>query len=576
MGLFSLDDSQKIAVYFPVEKSVIVEAPPGHGKTFVMARRIEYILQTGFIHPPQKILGLTFTNAAAGEMLEDIRKYLRVESQELVQVMTFHSLCYKILRAYGNVIGIDRNFSIIGELEKSRLLKNLILGVSKKSADDPISKKILTNYYGWFTEKYLKSNDTYISSYFHEEVTKLNDLYLQSLRPNQIDYNQLLIYTIRLFEQYPNILNFYRTVFRYFLVDEFQDTNRLQFKLLQILLKGISEQPTKLPPTPVYILADREQAIFRFQGADPENIDVASIAFECPPPLLLDNNYRCSSSKIRAFTNSLRGNLVKDDERIEFILSSTPGEQADNILEKIKNYIGPKHDICIIAQNQWLLEETQNSLTTNNIPYVFVPDFKAKSIETKYENIFRAIADLSTVYNSNAKLTSQIRNIFDGDNFDWKNDEVLCTLLDLASKFEQSMPKAQLWEKALLFHNDVFIEIHWGKLLRKRVHDKVFVSTIHGVKGLQFAQVHLCGLTNYGHIHNSTCTPCNFGKNIHLAKDQLEEGRKTLYVGASRAQDELYLYATKSFSGRQRLPMCILAKYESCLDNKSRIKFCGH
>ena len=103
-----LDNNQRKAVYLPYTESAIIEAPPGHGKTFVMARRIEFLLQSGYIKPPKKILGLTFTNAAAGEMLDDIKLRINGKHLDLIKVMTFHSFCYKILRAYGNLLGYDR------------------------------------------------------------------------------------------------------------------------------------------------------------------------------------------------------------------------------------------------------------------------------------------------------------------------------------------------------------------------------------------------------------------------------------------------------------------------------------
>lgn len=109
----NLDENQKKAVFLSPLTSAIIEAPPGYGKTFVMARRIEYILQSGFIIAPQKILGLTFSNSAAGEMLDDIRVHLHPNFVGQVKVMTFHSFCHKVLRSFGNVAGISRNFDIL-------------------------------------------------------------------------------------------------------------------------------------------------------------------------------------------------------------------------------------------------------------------------------------------------------------------------------------------------------------------------------------------------------------------------------------------------------------------------------
>ncbi len=575
MTIKILDEHQKAAIYFSPNKSIIVEAPPGHGKTFVMARRIEFILESGFIHSPQKILGLTFTNSAAGEMLDDIRSHLSLEQQSLVKVMTFHSLCYKILHAYGNVIGIDRNFLIIGELQQGKILRSIASTIVDQPQDSDSVKKVVEDYGEWIRETFLKVNSQYIHPSYQQTINLINIEYEKIRGANQVDYNYLLLNTIKLIRMNPNILDFYRGTFRYILVDEFQDTNPLQFQLLSYLVFGDKEHPSFLSSAPVFILTDREQAIFRFQGATPENSEKARDLFDCTE-LFLKINYRSNSPKIIAITQKMRReSTLPASEKIGFTISPTPKEEAQLIINRIEEYPGPKHDICVIAQNSYHFSQLREALEDHSISYVFVPDFKAKSVELKYGSIFDAISKLVNEIYSTTKLVSRIREIFQDELPDWQNDDVLCALLDLATNFEQSIRGKNLSEKARLFYNDIFIEINWGNLLRKRVRNKVFISTIHGVKGLQFAHVHFCGLVNYEHIHSSICFKCSFGKNFDSIKGLLKEPYSTLYVGITRAQEELYLYAVKRNSNnKNRTPICLLSYFRDYINIPQSVTFC--
>lgn len=572
-----MDDYQKEAVYWPPMKSVIIKAPPGHGKTFIMARRIEYILHSEFIRTPHKILGLTFTNSAAGEMMDDIRIQLSLEQQTLVRVMTFHSFCYKVLHAYGNIIGLDRNFMILGELQQQRIFASIFSAILGLPPDSAEIEKCQDAYIEWVKEKYLKMNAGYVHPTHQQILDQASTEYEKKLGSNQIDYNNLLKKTISLFEAAPEILEWYRSTFRYILVDEFQDTNQLQLKLLLLLVKGDPSQPSsRLPEAHVYILTDPEQAIFRFQGATPENIEIAKEKFKCDQ-LSLHTNYRTTNPRIIALTRRMRKEPYTEiSERIPFIVSQSPTEEAQLIFSKIKDYPGALHDICVISQSSYYFEDLKEVLESQSIPFVFIPDFKAKSVERKYGSIFDGISQIVKTSSSNGKLTSRIQKIFEDESQDWYEDEVLSALFDLAINFERSVMGNNITEKARQFYNDIFIEINWGNLLRKRVRNKVFLSTIHGVKGLQFPQVHLTGLVNYEHIHSSICYPCNGGKEFRKLIGALKEPYSTLYVGISRAQDELFLYAVRRNSrGKSRTPICLLSYLQNVINIPQNIAFCG-
>lgn len=571
-----LDDYQKTAIYWPPTKSVIIKAPPGHGKTFVMARRIEYILHSGFSRAPHKILGLTFTNAAAGEMMDDIRIQLSLEQQSLVRVMTFHSFCYKVLHAYGNIIGLNRNFVILGELQQRKILASIFSAILGVPSENDAVKKSLEAYQESVKEKFLKMNAEYIHPTQQQILDQAIIEYKKKLGSNQVDYNDLLKKTVALFETTPEILDWYRSTFRYILVDEFQDTNLLQLKLLSLLVNGDSSHPSSLPDAHVYILTDPEQAIFRFQGATPENIEIAKEKFKCEE-LSLHINYRSSNPNIIALTKRMRKEPYTETvEKIPFFVSQSPKEEAQLIITKIKEHSGALHDICVIAQSSYNFEEIKAVLEEQSIPFVFVPDFKAKSVEIKYGAIFDSISQMVVATNSKGKLTSKIQKILEDGFQGWRKDEVLSALFDLAMNFERSVTGNNLSEKARQFYNDIFIEINWGNLLRKRVRNKVFLSTIHGVKGLQFPQVHLIGLVNYEHIHSNICYPCNGGKEFKKFITALKEPFSTLYVGASRAQEELFLYAVrKNRNNKNRNLICLLSYLRDVINVPQDIPICG-
>jgi len=370
----------------------------------------------------------------------------------------------------------------------------------------------------------------------------------------------------------------YRFVFRYILVDEFQDTNPLQFQILLLLVFGLDmvKPEEKTSTTPVFILADENQAIYRFQGATPENIQIAKNVFNCLE-ITLETNYRCSKEEIVAFTKKLRGiDIEPPDNKVIYTVSQTPIEEAQLIYSRINDFQGNLHDICVISQTEFQLGSIRNLLDTRKIPYVFVPDFRPKSIEKKYEIIFLAISQLPHEKNYNGKLSTRIRQIYETSEINESKDDVLKALLTLAVNFENRSEKVPFSVQARQFYNDIFIQIHWGNLLRKTVRNKVFLSSIHGVKGLQFYQVHICGLSCFEHIHSSICSKCGLGKNIQSIKDALDDSKKILYVGVSRAQKELFLYSTEiSEKGKIRRMICLLSPYTTFLNILGNGQFCS-
>lgn len=558
-----LDEKQRQAIFLDPQKSMIVEAPPGHGKTFVMARRIEYLIESGWVRPPYKILGLTFSNAAAGEMKEDIKSRIQGEKLDLIRVMTFHSFGYLVLRAYGHLIGIDPNFQIVGEIEREKIWQSLIAQNNTQITVEQIKE--------WITEVILKDNSGWKPP-FDRQVRSFAAIYRKELEPTRLDYDGLLLRLLELFKKFPQVLENYRAVFQYILVDEFQDTNAIQFKVLKMIAGGNAGNSTEIP---VFILADKEQAIYRFQGASSENIDMAKREFQCAE-ISLTHNYRCNAEEISKLTQKIRGiNVQPGTRRVSYTISDTPDDEALSILNNIQKYQGQLDNISVLSQSEFRLHKIQQLLDVQNIPHVFVPDFRPKSIQKKYEQVFNAISELPSDKKFIGKLATRIGQIYSISKLDYESDEVLKALLSLAVNFDAQGDGKSFSERALQFYNDVFIQINWGNLLRKTVKNKVFVATIHSVKGLQFSQVHISGLSNFEHIHWSLCSECNFGKNKNKLEKHLTDPKSTLYVGVSRAQDALFLYSTKKdYKGKNRKIMCLLSEYSDFLVFNESPQFC--
>lgn len=561
------DKSQRDAIFCPPDQSVLVVAPPGYGKTYVMTKRVSYLLQSGHVRPPNRILGLTFTNAAAGEMMDRVKKEVAHRLHDFVSIMTFHSFCYKVLRAYGNYLGIDREFRVLGSIQSSTLLRELFEDAGVEIDQDyPQNTEEIRDYGNWLREKILRLNTDFHDQQFERLFETIYTQYVQRLEDStSLDFTHILLRGYEMFLEYPNVLELYRSAFSYILIDEFHDTNPLQFELLRLLAQGHPDTEDGRAPKPVYILADQNQAIYEFQGARPENVRIAKQTFPCSE-MSLEQNHRTEAESIVLLAKSFWDNTItfpedSELERVRLLISDDPVEEAERIVERIQRYKGPLHEICVVAQLSYRLYPVRDALRedTTDLPFVFVPDFSSQSIETNYADIFEPISELAQVSARRGRLVTHVRRICDEVRENWQEDEVLKLLLNLAKQYDYKYSDLSLPERALEFSNDLMLDINWGDLLRRNVRDKIFLSTIHGVKGLQFEQVHVQGLSNFEHIHSSICYPCKWGRNRVDYLEDLEEPFRTLYVAVTRARHELYLYTTRQNSdGKQRSPICLL------------------
>lgn len=563
--MITLDVDQKKAISASIEKSLLVLAPPGAGKTLVMAKRIEFLIRTKAIISPYKILGLTFSNSAADEMKKRVIKEVP-GSKGLVHITNFHSFAYSVLKAYGNQVNIKRNFSVLGELDSENFIKDK-MGISESLSS--IKRKEaqikLSRYKKWKTERILKLNTCYFDKDFDQQFeAALNAFRGELHRSNALDFDHILYYSYKLLKNNENILNYYRSVFQYILVDEFQDTNPIQFKLLKLLANGMD---SSLPNRPVFILADPNQGIYEFLGANPKNIEDLLNTFNIEK-IELKGDYRFGSDGIKTLINEISHFIeekrlslspLQKDKPVYSIFDNKTDE-AHYILEKIKEFKDDDvklHEIAILSPQGSNLDSIKKSL--NKEEYIFLPDFKGIEIEKKYKSLFNELKKFS---GSKGCLEKIIRDIIMKIDIEIDND-LLQILINIAKKYDYKV-SMMLSEKILLFSNEVLLEINWGDILRKEIKNKIFLSTIHSAKGLEFEKVIVCGIESGSLPFFVSCKEC---KKSHLDENDWMESLKLLNVGVSRAKLELFILSSNSNSnGYDTHPSCVLKPFYRHLD----------
>jgi len=268
------------------EGPLLVLAGAGSGKTRVLTYRIAYLLATGQALPSE-ILAITFTNKAAGEMKERVERLVGGVSR-VMWVMTFHSACARILRTDAQRLGYKRAFTIYDEADSLRMIKRCVedAGVDPKRFPPRAIRSAISGAKSQLVdaEAYAQAQ----SSYFEENVADVYRLYeKRMLEANAMDFDDLLVRTVNLLELFPDVRERYRKAFRWVLVDEYQDTNRVQYRLLQ-LIAGEHRNLT--------VVGDEDQSVYAFRHADIRNILDFERDFQDATVVRLEENYRSTGT----------------------------------------------------------------------------------------------------------------------------------------------------------------------------------------------------------------------------------------------------------------------------------------
>lgn len=295
MDLSRLNKEQQEAVKH-MEGPLLILAGAGSGKTTMMTHRIAYMLEKGV--SPYNILAVTFTNKAAGEMKDRIESL--TGGTRGMWVMTFHAMCVRILRNHGEVLGFKNGFSIYDESDKKALLKRIVKDLKIDEKIYPVS------YLGSVISSCKEAeedSDDYIENnsmnFKAETVAKVYARYMEDLQQNNaMDFDDLLWNVVKLFEASSEVLSYYQQRFKYIMVDEYQDTNYLQYKLIHAL----AEKSHNL-----CVVGDDDQCIYQWRGADIRNILDFEKDFPETKVVKLEQNYR-SDANILDLANSVIAN----------------------------------------------------------------------------------------------------------------------------------------------------------------------------------------------------------------------------------------------------------------------------
>lgn len=330
-----LNPKQKEAV-FHTEGPLLVLAGAGSGKTRVLTHRIAYLIEEKGVNP-WNILAITFTNKAAAEMRERVDKIVGFGS-ESIWVSTFHSSCVRILRRHIDRLGYETSFTIYDTDDQRTLMKQIfkrlqvdtrqfkeravLSRISAFKNDMIVPQEALQNAGGDFREK--KIAELYVE--YQKELKKNNAL----------DFDDLLLKTVELFEQDRDVLEYYQNRFRYIMVDEYQDTNRVQFKLVDQLAGKYRN---------ICVVGDDDQSIYKFRGADIENILSFESAFPGAHVIKLEQNYRSTQNILNAANEVIRHNRGRKDktlwtsngegDQVRLAQFDTAYEEADYIVKDI-------------------------------------------------------------------------------------------------------------------------------------------------------------------------------------------------------------------------------------------------
>ncbi len=357
--LENLNEKQREAVLM-TEGPVMAIAGAGSGKTSVLTTRIAYLIKKKNVDI-SNILAITFTNKAAREMKERVVNLTDHKLSEM-WISTFHAFCAKILRFHIELLGYKRGFQIIDDDDVKKIIKD-ILKEEKPEADQKELKKIRTSI-----SKMKNKSDIYSD----DLVSNIFDEYQKYLfNNNLVDFDDLLLLTIDLFKQFPDIQKIYNDKFQYVLVDEFQDTNNVQYELVSLIL-GKNRN--------IFIVGDEDQSIYAFRGANIKNITKFREDYPDYHIVLLEENYRSTNNILKAANQIIQNN----NNRIEKKLFSSKGSGESIVKYKGATerdeveYISKK--ILKLTRQGYKFSDFAILYRMNNLSRMFEDNFLSKHI----------------------------------------------------------------------------------------------------------------------------------------------------------------------------------------------------
>ena len=372
--LTGMNDQQAEAVQ-TTEGPLLIMAGAGSGKTRVLTHRIAYLIDEKMINP-WNILAITCTNKAAREMRERAVALNPATSETLIA--TFHSMCVRILRREADHIGYNRNFTIVDPGEQRTLMKRILknLNLDPKKWNERAILGTISNAKNDLLDEIAYEHQA--GDMYTQIVAKCYKAYQEELRRSEaMDFDDLIMMTLRLFDKNPDVLAYYQQRYQYIHVDEYQDTNHAQYQLVKLLASRFKN---------ICVVGDADQSIYGWRGADMQNI----LDFEKDYPeakvVLLEENYRSTKKILQAANDVIKNNRNRrpkklwtqndEGEQIVYYRANDERDEAvfvastiDNIVrEKVKNF----KDFAVLYRTNAQSRTIEEALLKSNIPYTMV------------------------------------------------------------------------------------------------------------------------------------------------------------------------------------------------------------
>lgn len=581
--LSGLNSFQKDAVTH-VGSPLLLLAGAGSGKTRVLTHRAAYFVKSGKATSSQ-ILLLTFTNKAAGEMKQRLQKLLTDSKNFAILNFfagTFHSFCCKVLRADGHLLGIHPNFIIYDTGDQESLVKNII------SSLDLTTKEFKPSSILYYIENaknnYLSPADADAQShgFWEKYAAKIYNKYQQKLIEYQaLDFNDLLFNCVKLFIEYPAVLEKYQDHYRYILIDEYQDTNQIQYLLTKLLASKYRQ---------ITVVGDASQAIYGWRGADYRNLVSFTTDFKDAKVINLEQNYRSTQTILNAANAIISKNNShpilklftekKSTDLIKLFEAESELAEAEYIAQKIQfiynNFRIPYRSIAVLYRMNAQSRVIEEAFLKYSLPYVligglrfydrsevkdvlsmlrFAHDHFDKMSEDRVEKALgkrKKILFDEHLNNINLKKMTSLQvleslvtnsgylNKFDPkDEDDQKRMENIKELKSVAASFPDIN---DFLENIALVQQEYSLQ---EKNKKKENRDGIRLMTLHSSKGLEFEVVFLVGFEEGILPHSRSM----------IEEQDIEEERRLCYVGVTRAKDYLFIsYATRRlFFGKSSL-----------------------
>ena len=591
-----LNDKQKEAVMH-VDGPCLVLAGAGSGKTKVLTERIVNLINNGV--SPYNILAITFTNKAAREMRERVYNSIEEEANKIF-IGTFHSLGLKIVRENASVIGYNNNVTILDRDDVNTLIKRFMKELNLDTEHYPV--KSILNKISFAKNEGLSPEefDKFAKAPLDMAACKVYKMYESALkRSNSVDFDDLLILPLRIFKKDKSVLEKYQEHFKYILVDEYQDTNMVQYDMCKLLASKYRN---------LFVVGDMDQSIYSFRFANYMNVINFEKDNKDAKVIVLDENYRSTNNILNAANDVIKNNKERkeknlwsskgDGDKIKYIRCDNEQEEASTVVRLTKELLdkGEKpSEIAVLYRTNGQSRVFEEAFLKENIPFKIVGSY----FFYNRKEIKDLISYMHLIYNNNddaslervinvprrgigSKTIERLRSeasisdksmfevVSSGKELGFKNLIIDLTNesknTDLVGLVDVILDKTGI-RKELEEKNDLESEIRLENLNEfksialafqekgifsleeflenislvsdkneyKEVDDGINLMTLHSAKGLEFNDVFLVGMEEGIFPHNRSFE----------SESELEEERRLCYVGITRAKEHLWLMNAK-------------------------------